>query len=100
MAQHQEQVVQDLPGWTALPTPAAVGVVAINLVPWCMLLPVLVVQEVVVLAQGAMYKLAPQARQIQEVVVVADQVVPAWVVWEAQAFLCCVMQTHWPTYHQ
>jgi hypothetical protein len=75
-------------------------VVAINLVPWCILLPVLVVQEVVVQAQGAMYKLAPQARQIQEVAAAVDQEVPAWVVWEAPAFLCCVMPTHWPTYHQ
>jgi hypothetical protein len=100
MAQQQDQVVQVLPGWMALLTLVVAVAVAINLAPQYMLPLVLEVQEVVVQVQGEMSRLAQQARQIQAVVVVVDRVAPAWVVLAAQAFLCCAMQTHWPTYHQ
>ena len=59
-----------------LPTLEGVAAVAINLVPWCMLPQVQVAPEAVAQVLVVTSLTEPQARQIQVVVVVADQVEP------------------------
>ena len=96
-AQQQGRVVQDLLGWMALPTPEAEAVAAITLVPQYIVPLVPAEQAEVVQVLLAMLKPAHLAHQTPVVAEVEDQAAPVWAVQVVRAFLCCAMQTHWPT---